>query len=364
MMANYFSLLLFIFFSLSGNAQERDYVSYHQNINKAEHVIFVDNKPVEGLHLFKSTLTRYDFVFVDDCIEAFQIALFYKKDDDALFFIKKALANGFELRLLDKLSMGCPCNYYKDDKVRVTIYEPFVAKYRQELEKYADACYPAYLKRINKEVLTNLMKRHVREQLFKDYRKGLSNSIETQSKEYYNVCDDNLRYMDSLAQRKIFIGEQNVGIYTDKLAKSINLPEGSIEQYLKRVLKFYGLPTDTYVPIQTEDSYFEIGFVYNMLFHNIKSYTVLSPYKNEAIKKGYLHPREYACLQLNNAKAKNTASIQLYLKPTTQMISDLARVDSMRQAQLLPDFETDFAKHQFAHAHNLQLSFGQFNDSR
>lgn len=94
-MANYFSLLLFILFSLSGDAQERDYVSYHQNISKAEHVIFVDNKPNNGLHLFKNTLANYDFVFVDDCIEAFQLALFYKKDDDALFFIKKSFGEWF-----------------------------------------------------------------------------------------------------------------------------------------------------------------------------------------------------------------------------------------------------------------------------
>ena len=54
-----------------------------------------------------------------------------------------------------------------------------------------------------------------------------------------------------------------------------------------------------------------------MLFHNIKSYNVLHPYKAEAIMKGYLHPREYASLNYNRHGAKDK---ELYFEPCTPLL--------------------------------------------
>jgi hypothetical protein len=341
--------------------KELNYVSYHKAIIAAETAIFLQNEPLKGLKTFRNTFESFDFVFVDDCLEAFQLALFFNKEDYALFFIRKALANGFELHLLDFLPHDCPCEGDHWKKL-VTIHKPFIEKHKVQLEKYASESYHFYLKRIDKNLLSLVIRRHVREQLFKNFHAGLSlrmassrdQEMKNQFEEYDDICDDNLRFIDSLAKKKIFIGEQNLGIYTNHLAKSLGLPILSIEKCLGQMLRFYGLPENTHVPINTEKDYYSLNPLYNMLFHNIRSYEVLHPYKDEAIMKGYLHPREYASLNYNRPGKREK---ELYLEPCTA-IPDLAAIDKAREQLLLPPYEVDLKKQQFAHQHSLKLFFG------
>ena len=356
-----FLLLVLFYFSNSCSAQVsgKNYVSYHKAIIAAETAIFLNDDPLKGLTIFKSTFGSYDFCFVDDCLEAFQLALFFNKEDYALFFIRRALDNGFELHLLDVLPHDCPCPGDHWKKL-VTIHKPFIEKHRAELEKYASGSYPTYLKRIDKKLLSLVIRRHVREQLFKNFHSGLSlrmasgreQEMKFQDVEYGAISNDNLRFIDSLAKEKIFLGEQNLGIYTDKLARS--LPIQSMENCLAQMLRFYGLPENTYVPINTERDYYRLNPVYNMLFHNIKSYNVLHPYKAEAIMKGYLHPREYASLNYN---VHEKLDKQLYLQPCNAM-ADVTAIDKAREQLLLPPYNVDFKKQQFAHQHSLKLFFG------
>ncbi len=339
---------------------DKDYTEYHKSIINAEYAIFIQNDSIGGLKIYKQVFDNYDFAFVDDCLVAFQLALVFKKEDYAMAFIKKALDNGFELKLLDELSVGCACTHYSDRSC-VRIHEAFISKNRKYLEVYAKEAYPKYIQRIDKDLLAALIKHHVKEQLYKNYHAQLGFSMDDQWKEYLKVTDDNLAYMDSLANKKIFVGEQNLGIYTNKQAEYLKMPFGTIENCLALALKNYRLPPGTFVPIITEGDYYEFGPVYNMQFHNPKTYNHLSVYKDEAIKKGYLHPREYASLKFNDRKGPHD---DLFLQPTKAKIIDTKEINERRKQLLLPGYEIDYNKHAFAHAHNLQLCFGMFNGTR
>jgi hypothetical protein len=83
--------------------------------------------------------------------------------------------------------------------------------------------------------------------------------------------------------------------------------------------------------------------------------------KDEAIRKGYLHPREYASLRFND---RNKTYPELFLQPSKKVPADTAMVNARRKALLLPDYETDSIKHAFHHERNLQLSFGMFRSTR
>jgi hypothetical protein len=352
------AVLAFISFNLL--AQNKDYRLYHSEITKAENAIFVNHDSTEGLKLFKKVFTDYDFVFVDDCIEAFQLALYFKQEKYADFFIKKALENGFELKFLDLLSTGCPCNYYADAR-KATIHNQFINKHRIDLEKYSSVVYSKYKKRIDTALLPALLKRHVREQLFKNFQKGLSLNQKTQDEEYDKVCNSNLSFIDSLAKKRIFLGERNLGIYTNKLMDSVSLPIKSIEGFKNYLLGFYGLPKGNYVPVLTEGEYFGIGPFFNICYHNTKSFGALTRYRDDAINLGFLHPREYARLMSNGRKPD---TINLMLTPSKQMLADTKKINEARALFLLPTYESDYAKHEFAHKHGLQLFFGFFNGTR
>ena len=361
---------------------EKDYAQYHTAIIRAERAIFVEKDSIKGLQIFDKTFAGYDFVFVDDCIEAFQLALVFKREDFAMRFIKKALDNGFELKLLDLLDQGCPCDFY-NGRSKVTVSTQFMAKNRAHLEKYAAEHYDNYIQRIDKSAVAHLLKRHVREQLFKDTHKELQTTDGGQKAEYRRICDDNLRFIDSLAQAGVYVGEKNLGIYTGKQMEHLSvpfkpaemgiytsnqmehlhLPFKTAENCLAVLLQFYRMPKGTDVPMIDEYEYFDKGYLYNMLFHNIHSYEHLTKYKDEAIKKGYLHPREYASLKFNG---RDRTDVELYLQPVknSPAAGAVAAVDARRKALLLPDYETDRRKHEFAHKHGLQLFFGMFNATR
>lgn len=362
------SILAFFLLRMQVHAQQHqlDYRLYHKGIIEAEQAIFIDNNPAKGLDIFKSTFAQYDFVWVDDCVEAFQLALFFKRDDMATLFIKKALDNGFELKLLDMLSLGTPCTFYKDRDEHVTIHKSFVDKNKRLLEAYSAKVYPMYLKRINRQVFENIVKRHVEEQLYKDGHSGLESSFKVQDMIYDKVCESNLHYMDTLAQQHFFVGERLLGIYTDKLVDSLKSPYASTLTYKNYLLKHYKLPVDTKVPIQSEGGYFEIGATYNMLFHNIKSYQTLQKYSDEAIRSGYWHPREIASLKYNEHENHKAVAdpLNLHLENYCAELTDTKRIDEVRSQLLLPSYEIDHAKLQFAQKNKLQLSFGFFNGTR
>ncbi len=353
---SYFTALLL----LAGTfANAQDYCLYHKNIIDAERQIFVAKDITKGLNLFKTTFSNYSFVYVDDCIEAFQLALYFKREDLAMLFIKKALANGFELQLLDKLNMGCACNLYRDRR-EVTIHKDFIARYRDSLNAYSASAYSAYIARIDKALLQEIIKRHVKEQTFKNYPTAASLDIKVEEREYIRITEDNLRYMDSLAMAGVYVGERNLGIYTNRQAIALHLSFGSIERYGNSLLHFYNLPATYNIPYNTEYDYFDASPVYVMQFHNPKSFSHLTRYKDAAIKAGYLHPREYATLQFHSNGIKDT----LLLFPSTKMATETKSINNRRRELLLPDYETDFYKHAFAHEHNLKLNFGFLCETR
>ncbi|PQJ12502.1 hypothetical protein CJD36_001770 [Flavipsychrobacter stenotrophus] len=335
-------------------AYESDYTLYHKGIINAEREIFINKDSIMGLQYFKNTFAAFDFVYVDDCIEAFELALYFRKEDMALTFIKKAIDNGFETSLLDSLSMECSCNMYLNRRVKVTIHKAFVTKYRHDLEVYTAMYYPKYLARINKELLGTILKRHVREQAFKNYPVTNRDELKLKNEEYARISDDNLRYIDSLARQGIYIGERNLGIYTNRLADSMRFPFIAVENQAKNIKSYYHLPVDYRIPFLSQYDYFETNPVYIIYFHNTKAFDVLKQYKDDAIKKGFMHPREYASLQFKPRGITDT----LYLYPSTHQITATQTINKCRAALLLPEYEIDFYKHKFAHEHNLRLNFG------
>lgn len=71
------------------NENFSDYRLYHKGIILAKEQIFIKKDIIEGLITFNNIFKQYDYVFVDDCIEAFQLAILYREENLALNFIKK-----------------------------------------------------------------------------------------------------------------------------------------------------------------------------------------------------------------------------------------------------------------------------------
>lgn len=356
----FFIVLLLYNTAVLSQVVSKDYTVYHKSFIEAEKKIFINEDSIGGLKIFKETLSNYDFAFVDDCLEAFQLALVFKQDDYAMFFIKKAIDNGLELECLDSISTACVCNYYNDYKDRLTIHKAFIYKHEKYLYDYYKEQYRKYASRIDKKLLISIIVRHVNEQLYKNYHTEVSTSENDQKIFYKQISDDNLRFIDSLARHGIFLGERNIGIYSEKLLNELDLKNYTTINVKNRLLKDANLPYNTYVPVNTDYDLGK-GLVYTIWYHNNNSYSILLPYTKEAIKQGYYHPRELISLKLYNGKYNFS---QLALTPSSKKLGNVHEINKIREENLLPPYEVDYYKHLFMHKHKLFLFFGMFNSTR
>ncbi len=364
-------LIATLFFVQVAQAQENllDYCDYHKKINLAEEQIFLNNDSIGGLLTFDSVFQVYDFVFVDDCIEAFQLAILYKRDDLAMHFIKKAMDNGFSLNNFNGLDYGCMHNYFADKEKKVTIFNDFIKENRKKLELYEQKAYAKYLDRIDKPLLQIIINRHIKEQTNKNFIPAMGISIIEHNKIYREVLDDNLAFIVSKFKKGEYIGEKNVGILDKKLLKKLGIVYLNENNRLDTsILKKFNLPKGTYVPVKgtEENDYFDATPLYIMLYHNDNSFNALEKYKDDAIREGYLHPREYASLKLSGGRRRENRvnNEKMRLSNFFSAIENTVEINKLREAYLLPKYEVDLKKHEVAHKYNLRLFFGFFNGTR
>jgi hypothetical protein len=102
---NFLTYLLFfpLFFALTGveTDENKDYLQYHKQINEAERLISMENFK-EALYKYENVFDSYDFVFLRDYKIAAQIAFYLKEKRKSFNFIKKGIADGWDLKALKK----------------------------------------------------------------------------------------------------------------------------------------------------------------------------------------------------------------------------------------------------------------------
>lgn len=172
------NIILFFLIANQLFSQEKDYIKYHNDIIEAEKNIFIDNDSIKGLKKFEDIFSQYDFVFIDDCIEAFQIALVFNQDSFAYKFIEKAIKTGFQPVMLKYLDTGYSWSdnsgYVK--RPDVTIYEDFIVINKAKLDSLTSIYYPKYIDKIkeNKNLIKLILTRHIIEQLYKQNEKKIT----------------------------------------------------------------------------------------------------------------------------------------------------------------------------------------------
>lgn len=176
----------------------RDYLSYHNEINRAEEYIFIKNKIDSGLILYEKIFQEFDFVYVGDCVTAIQIAL-YKNDEKAfLSFTKKAFQNGLMLRNFKKI------HYVKNNNLFLKDTLQFEKLYRNNRNHY--------LKRIDTNVLKEMYNLFAKDQLNKN---KLENKNETNNEfknRYFPVLNEISKHIKEIIFKKGIPLDRIIGI--------------------------------------------------------------------------------------------------------------------------------------------------------
>ena len=351
------SIVMFISSVMYGQKDSNSYIKYHEGIIKAEEAFFLDEDYETGLNIFDAVFSRYDFVFVDDCIEAFQLALFCNSDSLALKFIEKAIENGFKVEMLESLNMGTPTNFYQNKNQKVTIYNDFIDNHKEYLEKKENAYFATVQEKINERLLMAVVVRHVKEQYYKNNKS---------KNEYYIVSNKNLDFLIYLFEQGMGIGEKNIGILREDINKYYEIPYLNENNELnKKYYSFISDPTNTdNIPVLEYQDVFDYNIVYTILFHNDKSYDRLKFFSKKFIDKGILHPRELASLKYRRNKMSDDENIFLENYHIQRSDKDIKKINNVRCSLYLPSYEIDYEKYHFGIKNGLKLNFGFFNGTR
>ena len=138
----------FLFFGFTSLlfAQNKDYISYHKNINKAEVLFFMERKTDSALFYYEKVFKDYDFIFVKDLVNAAQIAVYSKKPYRK--YIEQGFEQGLKLSHLDKFKLfDSILPILNKDKNLLKIYNIKRKEYIKKIDfKYLDWIYKMAIK--------------------------------------------------------------------------------------------------------------------------------------------------------------------------------------------------------------------------
>jgi hypothetical protein len=337
-----------------------NYREYHSRINKAEELIFLKKDVDSALFIYSEVFKDYDFVFVQDCVIAAQIALVFKKDLLVLEFLNKGFENGLKISNLPK---------YRDiengETKYLNIFENFLSLNENEklLKKYYEIERQKYLQRINAKLLDKIIKRYAIDQSHKNIRKNTKETKVEQDSLMNIVMKKNVSLIDSLARIGLFPSEKILGINDNNLFNELNLPYKPLIDYYKIFL------ADTQKKFNISENHFILdedcltfNMTYVMLYHYEPSYDILSKHFDNLIMNGLIHPREVASLEKSfNDDVYKYTKLEKY-KDVSQRINcfdttlnNRKIVNKKRLESYLVPVEVDMAKKKFEAQYKLRF---------
>lgn len=144
----FFLITIFLSFTISLLCQNDsvNYFDYHNKINKAEILYFVEKDVDDSLKLYDSIFEAYEFVFLKDLLVAAQIAKFNKKEYKK--YIIQSFEFGFKIDDLKKIPI-LESDYKKfvSDKSVKYAFKEARKKYLSKIDfKYLDFIYDLAIK--------------------------------------------------------------------------------------------------------------------------------------------------------------------------------------------------------------------------
>jgi len=293
-----------------------DYTIYHQQVNYAEH-LFLSGSVDSSIALYKKTFKEFGFVFAKDCIVAAQIAAYSNESESALYFIHRALLQGVKIICLKDIPI-------------LDIYLAKADKWKHIGEVY-DSLHTQYLRSID----------------FKKKMKYVS----------YYLEEQNAKNNGSIDYTAIVYANYS-SIKKETLA--LGFPGD----------KVLGIDDESYEP-ESEDGRLSCENTLITLYHYPCSFTEMKELLLPEIKKGNIHPRDYAYISefehrlfVNNHNrfpqcnpSGNYSNYKIdWFKSYTE--DEIKTIYDMRSKIYICSFQQDLQKKEMEEKHNFKFFFG------
>lgn len=344
-----------------------NYLKYYQKQNVADSLIYLVKDFKSGFSIYRQLFEEYDFVWLEDCMRLVQLSLLYSDDKMLDLSFRKAFENGLELDKIRFINRGCPCTFYSDYKLKVGLLDQYVKENTKKLEKLFREHRKDYLRRMDTSALVRIIEGHVKDELFKVYKKEMNIPFKQFRDRWDTILFENYKFISASYFSGKYIGAINTGYYSEQLMYDLDLRSASVDHLKNKFYEKYNLVEDScgegYSKIPTvSDDYFKSGSpLFITYYHDMERfYRLLTKHYKNLVKGGYLHPKEYAVI----AQKLNRNEFEIHPIQLNKAASKFHEINMKRRAYYLPSIEIDIAKHNFGHENKLQLFFGFFNATR
>lgn len=375
----------FILLACKINAKDTNYFHYHSLVNQAETNFFLHENIDSAIYLYKKAFKEFDFVFAKDCIMAAQIAVYAKRNNNAVLFINKGFEEGITIEILQPIKVFN--NFLKDKNIisQLKINYPILHK--------------KYLARINVNMLRKITDAFFIDEINKNWAYNTNNR---------NISDsiniNNLYLIDTLTRQIGMPGEKLIGLDNNNLLKDLCYEN---EDGLYRI-QHRDKEKDGYKATGYEKTLIGIytaktgevaqNKVYIILLHHPCTFFYLKNLWEDAIKKGEIHPRDvaalydwaygppgnsgwrtnklfdcctivqkiypnyfYNCFFAKYYEMQNSKTIGYGNQNVFIPLTDTKETNEMRRAMYMVDYEVDLAKNKYQKEYEFKIRFGEFS---
>ena len=280
-MQPYYHFLFMMLLGFSAHSSSaQNYFEYHTNIIKAEQQIFVEEHFNEGLETYLNTFNRYDFVFLNDCMTALQIALHAEDENAFLKIANKATQNGLMPRHLLKMA------YINK--------HPIYQKYKDSIISMYKINRTHYLKRIDTAALKKMYHLYAMDQLVKN--RGQNESNADYNSRYSQQIKETFKNFQALTHQHGWPSDKVMGIYQSDIMKELQIAQPDMIDYYYKYKDQYNIREGQF---QEDETDFCQSFFWAVLAHyghHISYQYYNDDFYLEQIKKGNIHPDDLGYL--------------------------------------------------------------------
>ena len=337
-MKKYLSFFTFCVFSIISYSQNLDYSVYHNDINTAEQLYFMENKVDSALYHYNNAFDEFDFIFVKDLLNAAQIAKFNDRPFES--YILKAFKYGLKISHLENYPI------LKDYFTKVKNDKSFKIQYEKGRKEY--------LKKINFDYLDLIYKLAIMDQLNKHNKT-------TQARYWQQVKKITDRIKDSIKTIG-FPGDRLIGISDSTIFKEIGKPHLDLYEQRKKYDKLWYMTSD--------EKYLSTIYTFVIYVHNPCSYNFYEDHFKKEILKGNIHPRDVALLHdhvytyrkdLRNGCGNSGKGFRLHQYANYPDGLNKDKVNELRNEFFIIPIEVDIKKLEYEEKYKFNLFSGYYN---
>jgi len=322
----------------------RNYHIYHDSVRVIENDFFEKGVTTKKILVrYHNLFESYDFVYLQDCYTAMQLAIFLGDEKHFMKFMEKAMRNGLTKINLNSFEYILQSDIYKKNERAIG---SLITENR-----------PHYLSRLNKELLVQIVKIYAEDQAQKNCLAGESTA--DCMLRYHIAYQVELEQVMELIMKYGIPGDRLIGVDQKDILQELGIHNADLSHYYEKFKDFYNITPSQY---ELDSRAVASTLLIPLMWHGNCSFQKLKPLLEKELNKGNIHPRDIAIIKDEDYRSVNLCESRdsVYYNLGDEQLLQLSRqkINSNRANGLICSLESDSVKKVYQDRYNMVLRYG------